>query len=877
VNVPLLAVLLVGILSRYAGPMAPPPLVPAPWTPLTIQGEVVRCWGRDYRIQGGMPRQIISQGERLLTGPVHLKVDDGLPFNWTQRLRSRQERAVQWRASAVPRGLTLRTCASLEYDGFLQVDLALGRGTLHRVSLEIPLVSRYARYLHFVNETHYQHQNTFALAEHDGVSWSNPFACMVWLGDERVGLAWCADSDAPFRLRSPERAIVVRRTGATTTLRITLIDHRVTLTEPLRWRFGLIATPVRPMPPRWREWRLGPGTFANMHILWWNAWARTHADPVPKDGTALAQRARQARTSRQYLLPYVALLALSERSRAYRNGGERWRREPVSRLEDEGTPYWIICPNTTWERYLPDRMVHLFRDTGINGVYFDFTFPYRCSAVEHPCGYTTPGGERRGEFRVFATRRLLQAIYERVKAIRPDSRILLHTSGALMYPYIGFGDLMLNGEQLRQPLTASGGAYMEVLPLAVLRAEYQGHHAGLAPFVIPELATRAGLPDPKLTAEAAPTNELLALTLLHDLGVWPIYCDLAAVNAVREAQRRFGTAEASFAPYWESGGPAIMGDRALLASAWVRSGAMLLVVVNRSRQEAQTHLRLRAEVCHDPLIRAQDALAGKELPVDAASLRLSVPARGFRLLRLSTRPAHGRGLRSDAPGRPEPSRARFGPMARARRPHAAKLTRRQASPRTAERVLLDAHLVYVPACLVALRAAEDQLLQRRVWHPNEMEVLILPSGTGRDHGLRPSGNISHDRRRVDAGHVEADRKRVTVWRLRGRHPLACHSHDREHHAGCDGFTVREQLEQPADADRRNHRGARAGSEELPPADPALPRVAAEVFLLKFGQKPFRATEFGPHSHLPFIARPERSGAAAGGSGSGRKRRTAATA
>src|SRR3712207_9174067 len=64
---------------------------------------------------------------------------------------------------------------------------------------------------------------------------------------------------------------------------------------------------------------------------------------------------------------------------------------------------------------------------------------------------------------VFALRKLAQATYERVKAVDPEARILLHTSGAVMYPYVGFGDLMLNGEQLRQPLARAGGRYLDVL------------------------------------------------------------------------------------------------------------------------------------------------------------------------------------------------------------------------------------------------------------------------------------------------------------------------------------------------------------------------------------------------------------------------------
>jgi hypothetical protein len=615
--------------------------VPAPWTPLTLRGGVVRCWGREYLTRGALPRQIVSQRVRLLAGPIGFRFDGEPSLRWRRTPLVWRPRIVRWGATARRGSARLNIQTAIEYDGFWQVDVDLGKGLFRGVSLEIPLASRHARYLHFVNATHYSQQNTLALAgcpghgrARDGVLWSSSFACMAWVGDEKVGLAWCADSDAPFRLTHPERALAIHREGAVTTLRIRLIDHPVTLAEPLHWRFGLIATPVRPMPPRWRDWRLGPGASANTHILWWNSWAGSHADPTPKDAAALAERARQNRARGQFLLPYVALLGLSERSPAYRAGGDRWRREPFSRLEDEGTPYWIICPNSRWQSYFPAQMARLCREIGLNGLYLDFTFPYRCSAAHHPCGYLDARGARRGEFRVFALRKLAQATYEQVKAARPDARILMHTSGALMYPYIGFADMMLNGEQLRRPLARAGGRYLDVLPLAVLRAEYRGQQAGLAPFLIPELATPAGLPDPTLTAVPGPTKEMLALTLLHDVGVWPIYCHQEAVEAVRQAQRRFGIAEAHFVPYWETGGPVVITGPSLLASAWIKRAGALLVVVNRGRQAVGTRLRLRPRVSRGRWAIASDALTGEAVAGDGTCLSLSVPARGFRLLRL---------------------------------------------------------------------------------------------------------------------------------------------------------------------------------------------------------------------------------------------------
>src|SRR5262245_55922327 len=104
----------------------------------------------------------------------------------------------------------------------------------------------------------------------------------------------------------------------------------------------------------------------------------------------------------------------------------------------------------------------------------------------------------------------------------------------------------------------------------------------------------------------------------------------------------------------------------------------------------------------------------------------------------------------------------------------------------------------VLARLVVFRAAEDQLFERDALRRDEMEVLLLLDGTGRDHSESTPDNGPHDGRIADVGHAETDRERVAVWRLIRLHErLARHPHDRKYHARCDRFTAREQFQQPA--------------------------------------------------------------------------------
>ena len=618
--------------------------VPIPWTPLEADGQRVKCWGRENVIQGPFPQQIVSQGEKLLAGPVVFRFQGQAeeppvaPPVWSNGNLTKSGRAVEWAASATRDDVKMSARTSIEYDGFWDISVDLGAGVFKGLVLEIPLVSSHIKFLHFVNETHYQETNTLELPAADGEVWSHGFNCGVWLGDDDVGLQWVADSDEFLRLENPQRACVIQRSGAVTTLRITLIDHEVVLKKPLRWRFGLVATPIRPMSsPKWRDWRMSPGASANVHIWWWQAWTASHADTVPKDPQALAQQATALAAKGQYLLPYVSMLSFTGNSQAYTQGdGSHWRREPLldSAPDGDSPRHWIMCPNNGWCDFFPGQMEKLFEVAKVNGLYYDFVFPWTCNAAHHPCGYEDDQGARRSEFQIFKMRQIAQATYEGVKAVRADSLIMLHISDSLLYSCIGFGDLMLVGEEKRlhptQSVVRAQGHYMDVLPLAELRAEYRGHQAGLAPFIIPELATLEGMPDPELCEKPGPTVELLALTLLHDIGVWPIYCHEATVEKVRVAQRDFGIADAVFAPYWENQVPVELADKTLLASAWVKGAAggtpapsALIVITNRGDKDIATGAKFNG--------KAVDALTNEAL----AGATLTVPARAFRLIKVS--------------------------------------------------------------------------------------------------------------------------------------------------------------------------------------------------------------------------------------------------
>ncbi|NPV45991.1 MAG: hypothetical protein HPY69_03460 [Armatimonadetes bacterium] len=227
-----------------------------PFTPLRSGAGRFACWGREYLFgRSPLPQAVRSQARQMLSGPVRLVGSvDGKPLDLTPtggRLSGASPTCATWTAKAADGKLTLSTATLVEYDGCLTTDLTIDAAgqTLDSLALEIPLKPEHARYIHAA-KANWADSYAAAVGTGSDWEWARAFYPYVWLGDEERGLAWFAETDEPFRLQDPSRAILVRRADGAVMLRVTLVDHPVALEQPLRWRFGLQATPVKPVPRR---------------------------------------------------------------------------------------------------------------------------------------------------------------------------------------------------------------------------------------------------------------------------------------------------------------------------------------------------------------------------------------------------------------------------------------------------------------------------------------------------------------------------------------------------------------------------------------------------------------------------------------------------
>lgn len=245
--------------------------VPTPWTPLKVEGDAVKPWGRVYRFNKSiLPTEVVARGASVLSGPITLIGQvDGKPLRWNGqpvKFTSQKPDTVTMTGGADGGSVRLSGTASVEYDGMVRVDLVVSptgdKATIQKLMLEIPLKPEHARYLYHFPGRWGSVDNSGFLPEK---GWSHAFKPFVWLGDEDRGFSWFCESDQNWHPAEPNKAIEIVREQNRVVLRLNLVGKPVEVGNPqsktpnpnsepdtrhsspdtLSYTFGFHATPVK--------------------------------------------------------------------------------------------------------------------------------------------------------------------------------------------------------------------------------------------------------------------------------------------------------------------------------------------------------------------------------------------------------------------------------------------------------------------------------------------------------------------------------------------------------------------------------------------------------------------------------------------------------
>ncbi|MFW6060273.1 MAG: glycoside hydrolase domain-containing protein [Phycisphaeraceae bacterium] len=291
---------------------------------------------------------------------------------------------------------------------------------------------------------------------------------------------------------------------------------------------------------------------------------------------------------------------------------------------------------------------------GIRGVHLDNTINSRhpCRNRGHDCGWIDEDGERRAAWPIFAAREYAKRWRWLFHEYVDDGFLSLHAGARLFPPVAGFMDITQGGE-------GWVGQNWEKLPLP---EDFADNHQW-----------RHGVPLELLTKRRKHRfgpNYLFMYAMLYDMSLrsfsifmepewWHVNPDdpsiyrrgpynpyfvesgtpeLATPLVLWWALKdEFGTRHAAFHPFWANAGLVQLNHGRLRTSLWAHSGEGVLFMVANFDDEAVDAVMtvdLSQFDLADRKLAAYDAWTDQAYVVDQTTIRLTIPSREYRLVRL---------------------------------------------------------------------------------------------------------------------------------------------------------------------------------------------------------------------------------------------------
>ena len=658
-----------------------------PWTPLSAEeteGDVhISVFGRTYTANdSSFLSSIRSCGRELLRAPVRFVLrEDGeetvIDAGYRHFLmEGASDAEADYLTAAEGRCFLLNLSTHAEFDGCLDVTLTVApRGRtvaqcfgleamrrsdyrLDRLWLEIPLSREAARYFQFYPQL--PGQEVLASGGELTAALSLPHREQVFLTGEDVGLLFFSESEEGWEPYGRKNAVELLPDEDGVLLRVRLLDaepavwqaavgERIDL-DPISFRFGLEATPVKPMPKRRfteravhidcykkiledycdflgspfaggeevtydRLVRLGVNTLY-IHEKWNDLQnsPRLTAATAKRLRTIVSECHRRGIRVIPYfgyemstLAPYYGELRDDAWRFAGRGGRAGWYRQPPQRNIR-------ICQKSRFSEFFTEGIDRLMTEYGFDGIYLDGTaYVWPCENGAHGCGFSDRDGNRHPTYPVWGTRKTMKRLAE-IVCEKHGGTINCHAGSAFNLPALAFTTSLWDGEVFQ---TGFLHGRIDTLPDGYFRALYTGRNIGIPIFM--------------LTYLNPPVWDFrMALATALPFGILPKVNDagepLAMISSVWQAFDAFGVEEAEFLPYYGGEHPVtVEGSDGVKVSVYRREGRLLAVLATFSRAADE-----RVTVCSSHT-RMTDALTGELLSRDGTAT-LTLRGFDFRLI-----------------------------------------------------------------------------------------------------------------------------------------------------------------------------------------------------------------------------------------------------
>jgi len=645
------------------------------WTPVKTEGKpdgfTAEVWGRRYEFdKSSFPTKVITQGQDILYAPVSLvpvfgdKEEEWKDFSALSYSED-DEKAV-FITSSTAGNVILNSAVTVEYDGFVKIDLKLmSYWSFHEENvpkmtglyMDVPVKKEYASLMHYwPNDRQSIIPAGNIMNSGKTADMSFPFKPYVSLGNNEVGLGvFCGESDKNFVLDDEDKCVTVTDMGEYVNIRVRFLDYMAEnwqgrrdkwtkALKPLTYTVGFHATPVKPM-------RKGDDIYKIMQInksikmmqeerkvdvafiekvkgegLKWivlhEVWTAIQNFGMPYEEEFFKEFINECHKRGIKVMVYFGY----EYSTYHPEWNEKAEEYLIKTVDGEFTGGWqrlphqrafMVCYNGGYSDVMIERVKYVMDELGVDGIYTDGTYvPWECANTDHGCGYTDENGVLHTTFPILAVREHVKKLYEEVH--KRGGIIDTHQSSCCLMPTLSFCDSYYDGENIQGMIKKED---MSFLNMDAFRAEYMGYNFGIpANFIA-------------YTNEDRPMSTLSALTLLHNVHCRPgDLCgngnveDISYVGEIWKIFDEYKLNDAVWHPYWRNELVKAEGENAY-ASCYESEKGLVSVAAYFDKGDGKIVL----EVPETAKI-VKDLLTGKEYEVTDARVTVESDMSTLNLL-----------------------------------------------------------------------------------------------------------------------------------------------------------------------------------------------------------------------------------------------------
>lgn len=558
-----------------------------PFKPMQLDGSSIGVVGRRYHFADSpLPTGVEREGSEMLAAPIHFEGSvNGKKLEkpaGSFKAGEHNEGKVLWDGTLDYSGtLKLNVSGWMEYDGCAWFECTFNPkadANFDELALVIPMKTEFAKLVHSSpRDCNSYIARSFTLPQAPG-GWEKPkelgkLSSMIWVGDDKGGLCWFSEDTRGWNIAdelSPDMVDFVTD-GKTTNIIIKMITKPSSRKGERKISFGLLATPTKPLPDKWRTrlWRHGDDSKRFGYVSYWFNQAGAPFDwldnysgwIIPKDITFIKNAVDGSKKAGLRGCVYSLGGAIAAGHPDMGLFGAEWSPKDFSydpSIIKNKLDLLEFCPDSSVQNLIAFTNQNLSdRVPNCASRYYDGVNLAYCMNEMAGHGYRDEEGVLHGMNHFLGVRDMFKrnfVIFKEHEQALPT--IMIHHSSTEFIPAFSFGQVFVTGENLTGQMNPDDPyVYAKLLPLEKIRSEFANEPWGVLCLFLAE-QTRGAQPffHKEWTKEnlAESMECMMAHLLLVETGIWPNFGEAALSDKWYGIQDEFGMEDANFTGFWDA-------------------------------------------------------------------------------------------------------------------------------------------------------------------------------------------------------------------------------------------------------------------------------------------------------------------------------------